>query len=270
MKQNLHTHTRFDDGKGSVDEIVQKAIELGFTDLGFSGHSYNTVDDAAMSRESTEEYVQDVLAAKKKYKDRIHIYLGLELDSLTSEPGFIPEYQIGSVHFLIRDGKAFPIDYDEEQFVKLLSTYPSVQEMAKDYFKEVGKIAKNPDINIVGHLDLIAKYNEDEKYYRFDDPQIQKSAFRAIDDLIRAGKIFEMNTGAMSRGYRSDPYPHMNLLRYIVDHGGKIMINSDSHYKDNLDFGFEKAFAVARNSGVKKLVHFNGKDFEEVEIDQWQ
>lgn len=31
IKQNLHTHSQYDDGKDSIDEIVQKAQERGFT-----------------------------------------------------------------------------------------------------------------------------------------------------------------------------------------------------------------------------------------------
>ena len=37
--QNLHTHTTYCDGKNTAEEMVQKAIELGFKSLGFSGHA---------------------------------------------------------------------------------------------------------------------------------------------------------------------------------------------------------------------------------------
>ena len=37
--QNLHTHTTYCDGKNTAEEMVQKAIELGFRSLGFSGHA---------------------------------------------------------------------------------------------------------------------------------------------------------------------------------------------------------------------------------------
>jgi len=39
MKTNLHTHTNFSDGSAEPEVYVKKAIELGFTALGFSDHS---------------------------------------------------------------------------------------------------------------------------------------------------------------------------------------------------------------------------------------
>ena len=39
-KQNLHTHSTFDDGKNTIEETVLSAIEKGFDSIGFSGHAY--------------------------------------------------------------------------------------------------------------------------------------------------------------------------------------------------------------------------------------
>ncbi|UNT94012.1 hypothetical protein [Allobaculum sp. Allo2] len=39
VRQNLHTHTQYDDGKDSLMAMTEEAIARGFTVLGFSGHS---------------------------------------------------------------------------------------------------------------------------------------------------------------------------------------------------------------------------------------
>lgn len=39
MRQNLHTHTTFCDGKNTAEEMILAALELGMDSLGFSGHS---------------------------------------------------------------------------------------------------------------------------------------------------------------------------------------------------------------------------------------
>ena len=41
MKQNLHIHTTYSDGKDSPEEIILKAIEKGFDCIVFSEHTYN-------------------------------------------------------------------------------------------------------------------------------------------------------------------------------------------------------------------------------------
>ena len=40
MKQNLHTHSIFCDGKDTIEEMTLEAISKGFDILGFSGHGY--------------------------------------------------------------------------------------------------------------------------------------------------------------------------------------------------------------------------------------
>ena len=40
MYGNYHTHTIYDDGKSTVDEMVRSALACGLRALGFSGHSY--------------------------------------------------------------------------------------------------------------------------------------------------------------------------------------------------------------------------------------
>ena len=44
LKSNFHTHTTFCDGKSTAEEMVQRALELGFDRLGFSGHCYTWFD----------------------------------------------------------------------------------------------------------------------------------------------------------------------------------------------------------------------------------
>ena len=55
MKQNLHTHTLYCDGKDSVEEMVRAAIDKGFTTLGFSGHgNCRRIDQYSMDDQNTE------------------------------------------------------------------------------------------------------------------------------------------------------------------------------------------------------------------------
>ena len=38
LKANYHTHTVLCDGKNTAEEMVKRALDLGFEHLGFSGH----------------------------------------------------------------------------------------------------------------------------------------------------------------------------------------------------------------------------------------
>ena len=268
MKQNLHTHTKYDDGMGSVEEIVQSALAKGFDTLGFSGHSPNPIDTCAMSPLAEKQYRKDILEAKEKYKDQIDIYLGLEQDSLSALSFKDYDYRIGSVHWLVKDNKAWPIDESKEGYEKMLDAFGGIYPMAREYFAQV-KSLKDEPVQIIGHLDLIAKYNENEDYYSFEDPIVQDMAKEAIMALIEKGKIFEVNTGAISRGYRTNPYPYKDLLVFIQEKGGKILLNSDSHAPESLDCAFDKALAAIKEAGFKEMMHFKDGKFVPVKVEEW-
>lgn len=272
IKQNLHTHSQYDDGKDAIDEIVQKAQERGFTILGFSGHGYYAKDDSSMTPEKTKQYIQDVRQAQQQAPNGLKIYLGIEEDSMAPIENVEDfDYVIGSVHYLEHNGKIYPIDYSQEQFDEMLKEgyQNDINALAKDYYLAIERQAQNPNIQIIGHLDLIAKYNEDQSYYCFDDPKILSYAKVAIEQLVKAGKIFEMNSGAMARGYRNSPYPSIELLKLIYEANGKILINTDCHDKEYLDYGMQICLDLAKQIGFKTLEMFNGKNFESKNIEEF-
>ena len=69
-------------------------------------------------------------------------------------------------------------------------------------------------------------------------PRYVKAWQNAADILLKTGKPFEINTGAMSRGYRTSPYPHKEIRDYIRAHGGKLILSSDSHSKETIAYKF--------------------------------
>ena len=71
MKQNLHIHTSYSDGRNAPEEIVLKAIEKGFDSIGFSEHTYMEFSDYPyqMTVEDMPNYRNEILTLKEKYKN---------------------------------------------------------------------------------------------------------------------------------------------------------------------------------------------------------
>ncbi|MBO5496955.1 MAG: hypothetical protein J5967_06075, partial [Oscillospiraceae bacterium] len=88
------------------------------------------------------------------------------------------------------------------------------------------------------------------------------AAFAAMEALNRAGKIFEINTGAMSRGWRSAPYPAPELLKHLSALGGRICVSSDAHRAEHVAFGFDEAEALAASCGFTEIWQFTGDGFQ--------
>ena len=263
-KQNLHSHTIYCDGKNTVEEMVQTAIEKGFHTLGFSGHGFYEPDSFTMNEERETAYRNDVLCAKEKYKDKISIFLGIE-EELDGKRYSKSDYDfvIGSVHHVHN-----PVDESKAIMQQEIETYyhNDFLAYAKDFYEKVEAYAHRDEVDIIGHLDLIMKFNENEQFCQFDDPQYLAYAYHCIDTLIAADKIFEINTGAIARGYRTTPYPHSSLLKYICKQGGKICINSDCHNKDYLDCAYDLAYQIAREAGFTTQMILTESGFIEIEL----
>ena len=79
--EDLHTHTRYCDGKNTPEEMVKAAIEKGLTRIGFSGHSYTFFDERyCMSIPNVIRYIAEINGLKESYRGKIEILCGVEQD----------------------------------------------------------------------------------------------------------------------------------------------------------------------------------------------
>ncbi len=237
---NLHTHTCFCDGKNSPEEMVLKALEGGMSELGFSGHSFTEFDGSyCMTLENTEKYIDTVSKLKQQYKDSISIKLGIEQDYFSEEKTDRYEYVIGSVHYVKKDGHYLPIDKSEANFIDSVNTYYGGDYYAfcEDYYALVGDVYCRTKCDIVGHFDLVTKFNEGGKLFDEKNERYVKAYRAALDKLLPTGVTFEVNYGAIARGYRTTPYPNPDILALIREHGNPIIRTSDCHNKEFLLLG---------------------------------
>lgn len=250
--QSLHVHTTFCDGKNTPEEMVQGALAAGCTSLGFSGHSPLSSDGSwTMQEAEVPRYREEILRLRRQYAGQIEIFLGLEQDLFSPDPGPGWDYRIGSVHCVEKDGVYLSADDCLERFCRDAARHYGGDFLAyaADYYRLETQVAKRTGCEIVGHFDLITKFNEGDRLFDTGDRRYRAAALEALDALLETGAIFEINTGAMSRGYRTIPYPAPFLLRRIRERGGRITITSDSHSRDTILYGYADAFALARSCG---------------------
>ncbi len=230
---NYHTHTRYCDGKDSPEELVLEAIALGCGELGFSGHSFVPFDDCCMSVEGTEAYKREIRALRERYAGQIKILLGVEQDYYSPMPTEDYEYVIGSVHYVCKDGEYLPVDLSRDAQIRIVREHYAgdFYAFAEDYYALVGEVRRKTGCDIVGHFDLITKFNEDGSLFDTSHPRYRAAARKALDRLCRKPVIFEINTGAIARGYRTTPYPEPFILEELQRRGMPLILSSDCHDK---------------------------------------
>ncbi len=237
-------HTSFCDGNNTAEQMVLSAIDKGLSIVGIAVHSYTDFDlSYCIERTRIPDYIKTVSDLKSKYKDKIRVLCGIEQDLYATLPANDYDYVIGSLHYVNTiDGKV-PIDESEETFIRCAGQYfgGDYYALAESYFEDVAKVAEITKCHIIGHFDLVSKYNENGKYFDEENIRYVKAYTKALDKLLESNVPFEINTGAISRGCKSSVYPNKKMIDYILSKGGKFILSSDSHSVENIAFYFDKA-----------------------------
>lgn len=266
LRGDFHTHTTYCDGKSTPRQMVEAAYRMGLTDFGISGHADYSMWEPGfgMSDEILAAYKKELEALREEYAGKLNLYIGIELDTLG--PVQQAEYTIGSTHSILKDGNLVMVDDTEEKLVQAVETLwnGNWYAMAEDYFELEATVYDQLHCDWVGHFDLITKFNEGYRHFDETKDAYLEPALATMKKLNSQGLPFEINTGAISRGYRTAPYPNSILLRELKAMGGRIMINSDSHSADTIAYAFEQAQRIAYECGFRKVSVLTPRGLEEI------
>lgn len=263
VKTNIHTHTILSDGKSTPEEIIKVAINKGFIGVGFSDHGF-TDFDLSYCITDIDKYKNKIQLLKDKYKSEIDIFLGVELDFFSSENTKDYDFVIGSLHYIYKSGRYYSVDESKDELRNCLDNEFSGNEieLVKAYYDKLveGTIKTKPDV--LGHFDVITKFgliNEESDKYR-------DTSKDALDAILDTDVIIEINTGAMSRGYKQYPYPKRELIERIFERDKKVMLGSDCHEASNMDFGFEFTKKLLYDVGFRSVIILTKNGFCESPI----
>jgi len=267
--QNLHTHTKYSDGTLPPAKMVEAALEARCGSIGFSEHSYVPFDlKFSIKLNKIKKYIKEVNKLKVKYKGSIEVYLGLEQDYYSDVKTEGLDFIIGALHYVMRDGRHVSVDAgakNQRQMVEDLFG-GDYYAFAEDYYSVMSKIVGKTNADIIGHFDLIAKYNSGKKLFDEEHPRYRKAALGAMEEILESCKLFEVNTGAMYRLGNTEPYPSIFLLKELSRRGGEVLLSSDSHDAGSLCHKFDETKDLLKACGFKHIKHLTENGFTNVEI----
>ena len=253
LRGNFHTHTIFCDGMNTAREMAEKALELGFTHLGFSGHMDPDI------RMDLEAYNAEICRMQELFRGKMDILRGVELDVLYQPQGEEEarllkemEFVIGSTHFAEgAAGELFAVDNTPEIFTEGCRRFfdGDYYRLAKAYYELEAQVYDRLQCTFIGHFDLVTRFNDDLHYLDETDPRYYGPALEAMEYLASKGVPFEINCGAVNRGHKAELYPNRFFLKKLKEMGGEIVINSDAHHRDLLNGGFDIAARTAMECG---------------------
>jgi len=272
---NLHTHGKYSDGSGELVDFVESAINKNMAGIGFSSHTPIPYDNNwSMKLKDINEYITDVNNLKKLYKNKIKVYLGLELDYIEGIDirKYIDfdklnlDYYIAAIHYIYSEAlkKYETVDDNGNNFKNVLINgfNNNIVKLYTKYYETYRAMIKEYKPQLLAHLDVVKKNNVNNKYFNESDKQYINQVMLTLDEIKKYNCIVEINTGGLQRGYTRDTYPSLWILKECKKRDIKITISADAHAKENVDYMFDFAISNAKKAGYAHIYTFNGTLFK--------
>ncbi len=262
----VHTHSDFCDGKNTMAQMAKSAYELGIKVYGFSSHSYFPDYDFGMKESVLQDYYNTAMTLKEEYTGKMDILCGIEIDETIPDdyPYKIFDYIIGSSHAVKAENDTYyMVDHSPECFLQSISEgfNGKVSEFIYEYYKQFSRFINTVKPDIIGHFDLICKFNKNNRFFDEDSKEYKEIALNALDEAIKSNSVFEINSGAISRGYMERPYPDRFLLERIFEKHGRVIITTDTHSINTIDFFEKESKEILKSVGFKEVYHLGVNGF---------
>lgn len=252
MFANYHTHTfRCNHATGSEEEYILNAIDGGIKIMGFSDHAPAILYDGyrlswRVQPEDATDYFETIKKLREKYKDKIKIYIGFEME-------YYPEYfdkmysyvkSLGAEYLIL--GQHF---YDELGGIPHSAVEGHNEEHLIAYTNSIIEGMKTGKFIYVAHPDML-NYSGDMKLY-------ESQARRVCEASKELDIPLEINLLGI---FDNRHYPNDAFLKVAGEVGCKMLYGFDAHSPDR---AYDKASLEKAEQLAKK---YNINIIDEIEI----
>jgi histidinol-phosphatase (PHP family) len=121
--------------------------------------------------------------------------------------------------------------------------------MIEDYYARIRMLLDLPKLRIIGHLDLIKRWNNNGVYFNEDEEWYQAAVDETLDAIAAAGHAVELNTSGWRKGLK-DPFPSPAILAACGARDIPVLVTSDSHTPSDVSLFFDRAYALLGELGI--------------------
>ncbi|KAJ3719197.1 Polymerase/histidinol phosphatase-like protein [Lentinula raphanica] len=258
---------------GKLEDVVLEAIRSGFEVYGLTEHvpRYRIEDlypeesgiDLQTLHDQFDAFIHEAHRLKTRYASQITLLIGLETEYITSIDldqlesllaryrGRI-EFIVGSIHHV----GGIPIDFDLATYQKSLDQQSGGSEDERlesflcAYFDAQFQLLQRFRPEIIGHFDLCRLYH----------PEIRLSNYRCSWELLKRniryaieyGALFEVNGAAFRKNWKT-AYPAEDILKLILQYGGRLALSDDSHGPHAVGLNYHRVLEYLRRENVSEM-----------------
>jgi histidinol-phosphatase (PHP family) len=254
-----HTHTHYcRHGSGEpTAAYIERAIALGFDTYTVSEHPPlpatfiarcpyppGALDEIPMGEDQLDDYVRDMRTLQARYRDRIRVLIGLEVDYLPGDEAWtralLREYgpflddALLSVHFMPGAGGVRCVDMAPTDVVEgLVRHYGGFHAFQRAYYELVLE-AVRCDLGPhkptrIGHLSLCDKFRRRFPEAGEPSPVVEAAIAAVLDEVAARGYALDANMAGLFKELCCQPYPPPDVLAAARARGIPLVYGSDAH-----------------------------------------
>ncbi|KAI8852692.1 Polymerase/histidinol phosphatase-like protein, partial [Chytridium lagenaria] len=256
--------------KGTLEQVIVRAIDLGFISYGLSEHMPRTrsqdlyPEEKDLAPEDTfrifSEFYDEAQRLKSKYGDRINILIGMETENIHDKTlsevkdlraRFNLDYVVGSVHHV----REHPIDFDDTMYAACETASAEKHSGVNptdaaflEYFDSQYTMLVEIRPEVIGHFDLIRMYRPNHPL----SVNAWEKINRNIDKIVEYGGLVEINSRAFKKGLLY-PYPLKDIMEVMINKGVRFTLSDDSHGPDDVGMHYKKLREYLVDMGVMSI-----------------
>lgn len=278
MQFNFHTHTKYSDGHQTCTEAIEAAIDAGFNLLGFSDHGpVPFTNKWNFDEKVIQLYFEEIDKLQEKYKGKIELLKGVEGDYIDSMcdlqffKQFSFDYIIGAVHYFpyqFKDGYYFNFDTREDLFIAGMNEFfaGDTKKMVATYFEHINKMLLSSKPDIVAHLDIIGKFNNQNKFYTPSEKWHKDLIEETLNLIKEKDCIIEVNARRKYKNFHHDNSPTTEILESVLKKNIPITISGDIHYSSDFPLYWVQTLQHVKQLGFGELMYIDKKGWHSLTI----
>ncbi|MEZ2223776.1 histidinol-phosphatase [Rhizobium sp. RCC_161_2] len=256
----------------TLEEVVDSAMERGFTHYGLSEHCprYRAQDlypgeeklGIAGLAAAFEAYVARALDLRDACAGEIELFVGFETETLPPE-GWLQammalrdaypfDYIVGSVHDIC--GRW--VDFSPADTAALTADLGGPEALQIAYFDAVTNMVESLRPDIVAHLDLVRKY--EPAGFSFS-PRALRAIETTLEAIGSSGGVLDVNCAAFRNGY-GPVYPLPQILERARAMGIRVTFGDDSHGAQTVGVGLDQSLAAIAAAGYETVAYLTRAD----------
>lgn len=260
---DYHVHTLLcNHASGGMERYIQSAIGLGLREICFLDHLTIQKSDPGLSMTPLEVpgYFHAVQILKRKYRSKINVKAGLELDFNPACIDFFRDIIETFAFDVIAASLHFPGGLD---IVSHRSAWryeeKDIDDVYELYLNHLEKMLDYRCFDVICHIDLIKKFGQ----------KPSRSLEQKIDEILSIINDKDITIEVNTSGYDhpvGDIYPSLEILEKCHKQGIRITLGSDAHHPANVGNHFERVIPMLLSVGYRKLATFTRRKRGEIQI----